>query len=77
MTGPGRRPYAAQSTVPTYLRTSQVAELLHVSRATVTRWAKDGKLPVLRTLGGHRRFPEAEIRALVAELTVQVGTLQL
>lgn len=58
---------------PVYLRTSEVAELLHVSRETVTRWAKAGKLPVLKTLGGHHQFPEAEIRALVAELTVRVG----
>ena len=52
-----------------------MADILHVSIKTVSRWAKEGKLPYLRTLGGHRRYPEAEIRALVAELTVQVGTL--
>ena len=31
---------------------------------TVSRWAKEGKLPFLKTLGGHRRYPEAEIRDL-------------
>jgi len=45
---------------------AQVADILHVSRETVTRWAKAGRLPVLKTLGGHHRFPEAEIRALAA-----------
>jgi excisionase family DNA binding protein len=52
----------------TYLRTSEVAELLHVSPKTVSRWAKEGKLPFLKTLGGHRRYPEAEIRQLANEL---------
>jgi excisionase family DNA binding protein len=35
---------------------------------TVSRWAKEGKLPFLRTLGGHRRYPEAEIRDLAEGL---------
>jgi predicted site-specific integrase-resolvase len=34
----------------------------------VSRWAKEGKLPFMSTLGGHRRYPEAEIRKLVDEL---------
>jgi hypothetical protein len=34
----------------------------------VSRWAKEGKLPFLKTLGGHRRYPEAEIRDLAEEL---------
>jgi excisionase family DNA binding protein len=47
-----------------YLRTSEVAGLLHVSEKTVSRWAKDGKLPFTRTLGGHRRYVRADIEAL-------------
>ncbi|HEX9890831.1 MAG TPA: helix-turn-helix domain-containing protein [Actinomycetota bacterium] len=54
-----------------YLKTAEVADLLHVSPKTVTRWAKDGKLPHSRTLGGHRRFPADAIRKL-AEQLVQV-----
>jgi excisionase family DNA binding protein len=53
---------------PSYLRTAQVAEILYVSPKTVSRWAKEGKLPFLKTLGGHRRYPEAEIRELAEEL---------
>jgi excisionase family DNA binding protein len=45
-----------------------VAELLSVSPKTVSRWAKQGKLPFMKTLGGHRRYPEAEIRQVVDEL---------
>jgi excisionase family DNA binding protein len=53
---------------PSYLLPAEVAELLSVSPKTVSRWAKEGKLPFLKTLGGYRRYPEAEIRQLVEEL---------
>jgi len=52
-----------------YLSSAQVAELLQVSPKTVARWAKLGKLPCLRTLGGHRRYPENAIVALREALT--------
>jgi excisionase family DNA binding protein len=45
-----------------------VASLLSVSPKTVSRWAKEGKLPFMKTLGGHRRYPEAEIRELAEQL---------
>jgi excisionase family DNA binding protein len=72
--GSGRRrdtPVAAQrkgSEAPSYLLPAEVAELLSVSPKTVSRWAKEGKLPFMKTLGGHRRYPEAQIRQLVDEL---------
>jgi excisionase family DNA binding protein len=53
---------------PSYLRTAEVAALLHVSPKTVARWAKEGKLPFMKTLGGHRRYPEAKIRELLDQL---------
>jgi excisionase family DNA binding protein len=53
---------------PNYLWTKDVADLLHVSPKTVSRWAKEGKLPHRRTLGGHRRYPEAAIRELARGL---------
>jgi excisionase family DNA binding protein len=59
---------------PSYLRTAQVADLLSVSPKTVSRWAKEGKLPFLKTLGGHRRYPEPEIRDLVEELREEAMT---
>jgi excisionase family DNA binding protein len=58
---------------PAYLRTSQVAALMHVSPKTVSRWAKEGKLPCRRTLGNHRRYEERAIRELVAELSQEVA----
>jgi excisionase family DNA binding protein len=58
-----------QTTEPRYLRTAQVAELLQVSPKTVSRWAQEGMLPHVRTLGGHRRYPDQEIRALLETLS--------
>jgi excisionase family DNA binding protein len=58
----------ARTESPSYLRTAEVADILHVSPKTVSRWAKEGRLPFLRTLGGHRRYPEAEIRQLADQL---------
>lgn len=52
-----------------FLRTSEVAQKLHVSPKTVSRWAKEGRLPYLSTLGGHRRFPASEIDKLTQELS--------
>ena len=57
--------------LPRYLHPAEVADLLHVSPKTVSRWAKDGKLPFLKTLGGHRRYPAAEIRQLANQLQVR------
>jgi len=42
-----------------------VATLFRVDPKTVTRWAKAGKLTSIRTLGGHRRYRESEVRALL------------
>jgi excisionase family DNA binding protein len=53
-----------------YITTGEVARMLGVSPKTVARWAKEGRLPHLVTLGGHRRFPADAIRALVDRLEV-------
>jgi excisionase family DNA binding protein len=52
----------------TYLTTAEVADVLQVSPKTVTRWAREGKLPHSRTPGGHRRYPGDSIRKLATEL---------
>lgn len=51
------------------LTPAEVAALFRVDPKTVTRWAKAGKLASIRTLGGHRRYREAEVRALLAGTT--------
>lgn len=47
------------------LTPSEVAVLFRVDPKTVTRWAQAGKLSSIRTLGGHRRFREDEVRRLL------------
>jgi len=64
--------YESQATSETYLRSAQVGDILQVSSKTVARWAKEGKLPFLNTLGGHRRYPKSKIDALREELLQEV-----
>jgi excisionase family DNA binding protein len=45
---------------------------LQVSPKTISRWAQQGLLPYQRTLGGHRRYPEAAIEKLAASLVQEV-----
>ena len=47
------------------LTPAEVATLLRVDPKTVTRWARAGKLTAIRTLGGHRRYKESQVRALL------------
>jgi excisionase family DNA binding protein len=47
------------------LTPSEVAALFRVDPKTVTRWAKAGKLTAIKTLGGHRRYKESEVKALL------------
>jgi excisionase family DNA binding protein len=48
------------------LTPAEVAMMFRVDPKTVTRWAKAGKLTSIRTLGGHRRYREVEVRDLLA-----------
>ena len=59
---------AALPATETLLTPGEVAGMFRVDPKTVTRWAKDGKLTSIRTLGGHRRYREAEVRALLTGL---------
>lgn len=47
------------------LTPGEVAKLFRVDPKTVTRWAKAGKLPAIRTLGGHRRFRAEDVRRIL------------
>lgn len=48
------------------LTPAQVAHLFGVDSKTVSRWAAAGRLPFIRTMGGHRRYSRAEMLALIA-----------
>ena len=58
----GRLPEADELLTP-----AEGAALFRVDPKTVTRWAKAGKLTSIRTLGGHRRYRAAEVRALLGD----------
>src|SRR5213080_1477204 len=47
------------------LTPGEVAQLFRVDPKTVTRWAAAGRIGSIRTPGGHRRFRESEVRALL------------
>ena len=55
------------------LTPGEVAALFRVDPKTVTRWAAAGRIGSIRTPGGHRRFRESEVRALLrGELQAEV-----
>lgn len=47
------------------LTPGEVANLFRVDPKTVSRWAKAGRISSIRTVGGHRRFRESDVRALL------------
>ncbi len=68
MAGSRARPESESLLTP-----SEVATLFRVDPKTVTRWAKAGKLASIRTLGGHRRYRESEVRKLLAGNTTEIA----
>jgi MerR family transcriptional regulator, light-induced transcriptional regulator len=45
----------------TLLSTRDVARLLNVTETTIKRWADDGEIPCIKTLGGHRKYSSQEV----------------
>lgn len=56
-----------------YLRPSEAAKLLHVSPKTIDRWAADGRIPCIVTLGGHRRFRVDDVLAVAEQMARPAG----
>jgi predicted site-specific integrase-resolvase len=50
------------------LTRAQVAALFGVGPRTVLRWTRSGKLSPIRTVEGHPRYREDEIRAVLREM---------
>jgi excisionase family DNA binding protein len=68
VSGPGHASVAAstaEAACQPMLTTDQAAKVLGVNRKTVWRAASQGRIDSLLTPGGHRRFREADIRALL------------
>jgi excisionase family DNA binding protein len=60
--GPGRE---------RYLMPWEAAEILLVAPKTLSSWARAGKVPYVRTLGGHRKYKESDIHALARAMREQ------
>lgn len=54
-----------------YLRSSQAAKLLQVSTKTIGRWAREGKLDSVTTIGGHRRYSRVAVEQLLTYMKGQ------
>lgn len=52
-----------------FLTPGEVARLLHVSPKTISRWASQGLLPCLVTLGGHRRFRREDVARIERQMS--------
>jgi excisionase family DNA binding protein len=48
------------------LTPDEVAQKFRVNRKTVIRWAGSGRIPCVRTPGGHARFRQSVVEALLA-----------
>jgi excisionase family DNA binding protein len=55
------------------LSTSAAAKLLHVSSETLRRWTDQGRLPAVRTDGGHRRWRKAAVIAFACRQQQQIN----
>lgn len=48
------------------LTPGEVAKMFRVDPKTVTRWAKQGRIGSVRTVGGHRRYKRTEVLELLS-----------
>jgi diguanylate cyclase (GGDEF)-like protein/excisionase family DNA binding protein/PAS domain S-box-containing protein len=65
-----RKGHAAAPNDDSTVSLGEAAQALGVSASTLRRWADSGRLDVVRTTGGHRRFAVAEVRRLNEEAAV-------
>lgn len=63
-----RRPAEVAMGVPVHLTPAEAAARLQVHPRTVAEWAKQGKLPVQKTLGGNRRYPREGVEKVAQEM---------
>ena len=59
------------------LTTAEVASLARISKMTVTRAVKAGRITPLRTPGGHFRFRRSDVDALLGQRVTAPGTVDV
>ena len=62
----GGRSSGVAAEAPQLLRSHEVATIFDVTERTVINWAAAGKLPSLRTIGGHLRFRRDDVMRLLS-----------
>jgi excisionase family DNA binding protein len=60
-----------------WLSLQEASQMLGVHPSTLRQWADSGKIPTVRTPGGHRRFAESDVRALLEPEPLQPSGVQL
>ncbi len=50
------------------LTAHEVADLFRVSTKTVLRWTRDGRLPTIRTFGGHHRYSSRDVNRALRQM---------
>jgi excisionase family DNA binding protein len=58
-----------------WLSLHEACDRLHVHQATLRQWADRGRIRTFRTAGGHRRFSEADVNAMLASSSPELGLL--
>lgn len=57
-----------------WMTPEEASRVLGVTRQTLTRWARTGRITAMRTLGGHHRYSRAEIDRVAKMSTPLVGS---
>src|SRR6476619_2205716 len=57
-----------------WLTINEACTLLGVDQTTLRRWSDAGKIPVFRTMGGHRRYAETDVQELVQQGMSRTGS---
>lgn len=58
-------PLPTSETDERWLTINEACSRLGVDQTTLRRWSDAGRIPVFRTVGGHRRYAESDVRALI------------
>jgi excisionase family DNA binding protein len=59
------------------LTTAEVCQLLSVSRWTLKKWDDSGRLPAIRTDGGHRRYRQSDVYKFMGQEVESLINLDL
>ena len=61
------KPATSESSIDELMTPAEVGRLFGVTAKTASRWADEGQLDSVKTLGGNRRFLAAQVHELYAE----------